>query len=90
MRTITITKNIYKFDELSDEAKGKAIDEHRDFLLSIMTKEDFITGDDEYDTEEEIQKSYESEYNYFLNYDEPIIESIEINEYDFFEDGSLC
>jgi hypothetical protein len=80
---------VYKFEELEEHAKNKAIYEHRNFLLSIMTPNDFISGDPQYDTEEELQKAYESEYNYYLFEDEPIIESIECNDYNFTSDGEL-
>lgn len=78
---------LYTLDELSEQARKKAIEEHRQFELSIMAPEDFITGDPEYDTEEEIQKAYYAEYDYYLFNDEPIIEAIEANGYYFYENG---
>ena len=42
--------NLYTFAELSANAKAKAIEEHRRFLLDDMQPEDFISGDPEYDT----------------------------------------
>jgi hypothetical protein len=33
---------------------------------------------------------YHNEYNYILMNDEPVIENIEINEYYFYFDGSMC
>ena len=81
---------LYTLDELSEQARKKAIEEHRQFELSIMTPEDFITGDPEYDTEEELQKSYDAEYDYYLFNDEPIIENIEANGYYFYEDGEMA
>lgn len=87
MKTITI--NLYQFSELSETAKQKAIQRHRDFLLSVMQQTDFISGDEEYDTPEQLQKCYESEYEYTDSNDEPIIESIEANDYLFFADGEL-
>lgn len=80
---------VYKFEELEKYAKNKAIEEHRQFLLSIMTPNDFISGCAEYDTAEELQKTYEAEYEYYLENDEPIIESIECNEYNFTSDGEI-
>lgn len=90
MKQATITINLYSFDELSETAKQYAINEHRDFLLSTMSKDDFISGDEEYDTPEKLQEQYDSEYEYYSNNDEPIIESIEINEYLFHKDGQLA
>lgn len=88
MKTATI--NLYSFDELTDKAKEKALYDHRYFLLEIMTPEDFISGCEEYDTPEELQKTYEAEYDYYLMNDEPIQESIEANEYLFYYDGTLA
>lgn len=87
MKTISI--NIYSLDELNEKARNRAIEEHRAFLLSIMCPEDFISGCPEYDTPEELKKAYNSEYEYYLMNDEPIIESIEINEYMFFSNGEI-
>lgn len=39
MRTITITTNIYKFDELSEEAKEKAIEDYRENMLFFWQDE---------------------------------------------------
>lgn len=75
---------LYTLDELSEQARKKAIEEHRQFELSIMTPEDFISGVPEYDTEEELQKAYDAEYDYYLMNDEPIIENIEANNYYFY------
>ncbi len=88
MQYVTVT--LYKLDELNDKARQKAICEHRYFLLSIMSPSDFISGDEKYDTPEELQKAYNSEYDYILFNDEPVIESIEINDYYFFFDGSIA
>jgi mRNA-degrading endonuclease HigB of HigAB toxin-antitoxin module len=81
---------LYKLDELSEKARQKAIEEHRQFELSIMSPDDFISGEAEYDTPEKLQKTYELEYDYYLYNDEPIIESIEANDYYFYEDGELA
>lgn len=43
MRTITITKNLYLFNELSDEAKEKAIEEYRsDYDLLFTWQEEMM------------------------------------------------
>jgi len=90
MKTINVEIKLYSFDELSKEAQSIAIEEHRNFLLSVMSPNDFISGDKEYDTPEQLKVSYEREYKYYLNNDEPIIDNIKINEYLFFADGSLA
>jgi len=90
MKTVNVKINLYSFNELSEEAKQKAIEEHRNFELSSMQPNDFISGDPEYDTEEEIQKTFDAEYKYYEMNDEPIIENIEANDYLFFENGELA
>lgn len=84
------TINLYTFDELSEKAKEKAIAEHREFLLSMMSPNDFISGDIEHDTAAILQATYEIEYEYYCLCDEPIIESLQINEYEFFQNGELA
>jgi len=85
-----ITIKLYSFSELDEKAKRKAIEAHREFELSIMQPEDFITGIAEYDTPEKLQKTYKAQYYYYLMNDEPIIEAIEANDYLFFENGELA
>ena len=88
MKTANI--NLYSFCELSDEAKERAIEEHRRFLLDDMRPEDFISGDPEFDTPEALEEAYNSEYWYYYENDEPIIESIECNEYLFYSNGEFA
>lgn len=76
MKFYTKVIGVYKFDELEKYAKDNAIESHRQFLLSIMCPNDFISGCEEYDTPDELQKAYDREYDYYLCNDEPIIESI--------------
>lgn len=85
-----ITIKLYSFSELNEKAKRKAIEAHREFMLSLMAQDDFITGIAEYDTPEELQKTYEAQYDYYAMNDEPIIENIESNDYLFFENGKLA
>lgn len=85
-----ITIKLYAFSELNEKAKRKAIEKHREFMLSIMRPEDFKTGIPEYDTPEELQKTYEAEFDYYAMNDEPIIENIEANDYLFFANGELA
>lgn len=90
MKKINVEISLYKLNELSEAAKERAIEEHRSFLLEIMCPDDFISGDEEYDTEEQLQETYDREYDYVLMNDEPVIESIEANDYYFFSDGELA
>lgn len=81
---------LYSFEELGMDAKQRAIEDHRNFLLSVMNYADFISGDPKYDTPEELQKAYDSEYNYILKEDTGVIESIAINDYMFFNNGVMA
>ena len=87
---LTLKINLYSFDELREAAQKRAIDDQRRFLLDMMTPSDFISGDPQYDTPEELQKVYEAEYNNYSENDEPIIESLAINEYLFYYNGEIC
>lgn len=88
MKNFTIT--LYNFNELETDARRRAIEEHRDFMLYTLAPSDFISGDPEHDTPEELNAVYNSEYEYILNNDEPITESIEANEYLFYCNGELA
>lgn len=88
MKTANI--DLYTFDELNEEAKAKAIEEERLVMLAIMQPSDFISGVAEYDTPEELEKSYRAEYGYIISNDEPVLESLKANEYFFFADGSAA
>ena len=88
MKQAIITLNLYTLDELNEAARARAIEDHRHWLLNNMTVEDFEgCGDPELDTPESM---YNEEYNYILTEDEGVIESIEINEYLFFENGEMA
>lgn len=86
----TVSVTLFQFSELSEPAQRKAIEDHREFLLSIMRPEDFISGDPEYDTPVLLQKAYNAQFAYYCESDESITESIEANEYWFFTDGTLA
>ena len=85
-----IDLNLYHIDELTENARQKAIEEMRIFLLSTMRPDDFISGDPTYDTPEELLKAYNAEYNYIENNDDTVIENIEANDYLYFADGNLA
>ena len=87
---IKLEINLYKFEELTDRAKERAIMDHRIFILNDMQPTDFISGDPEYDTPEELEKAYREQFDYLNENDEPIIESIEINDYLFYYNGETA
>lgn len=73
MKKVTI--NLFSVSELNKEAKIIAIDEHKEFLLSVFDSSDY----------EEIKYTY-SQYKRDLKQSD-ILESIEINNYLFYSDG---
>ena len=85
-----ITITICNFDDLEGKARQTAIEEHRSFLLDCMTPNDFISGDPEYDTPGQLNAQYEAEYEYYLMEDEPIIESIQANDYLYYPSGKIA
>lgn len=87
---ISISINLYHFEELPETAKERAIMDHRGFLLSVLSPEDFISGDPAYDTPEKLEEAYRDEYDYYIENDEPIIDSIEANDYLFCYNGDYC
>lgn len=85
-----VSIELFHLNELSAAAREKAIEQHRVFELSSMSTEYFISGDPQYDTEEELEKAFRAEYEYYEMNDEPIIENIEANDYLFFSNGELA
>jgi hypothetical protein len=79
MKTVNVKINLLSFAELSEDAKEKAINEHRNFLLSVTSPEDFDFDGD-----------YEATMKEYEENDKPIIENIEANKYLFFESGELA
>lgn len=79
---------LYKLDELSAFAQGHAIEEHRQFLLDTL-RPDYIDGFCDWNNPEKMEM-YHSEYEYIEDNDEPVIESIEANDYLFYYDGTIC
>lgn len=90
MINVNIKIGLYSLNELSENARNRAIEEHRQFLLDMMIPEDFISGDPDYDTQEQLSAAYDAEYLYILENDEYVIESIDINDYMFFSSGELA
>ena len=79
---------LYSFHELKPFAQEKAIFEHRRFLLDTL-QPDFIDGVTDWNDPEKMEM-YHSEYEYLEENADPIVESIEANEYLFFANGELC
>lgn len=79
---------LYTINELTPEARQRAISEHRDFLIS-MERPDYIDGIEDWNNPEKMEM-YEEQIYYLENEDEPILESMEINDYLFFYDGQLA
>ena len=79
MKKATVEIELFYFHELNKEAQIKAIEDHRQFLLDTIDSND-------YETEEDL----DMQYAYYTNEDEPIIESIVLNEYLFYESGELA
>lgn len=86
MKNVSI--NLYSFQELTEKAKQFAIMEHRTFLLSVL-QPDYIDGVPDWDDPEKMEM-YRDEYSDIDENDEPVIESIEINDYLFYYDGKMC
>ena len=89
MRTITKTYNIYKFDELSEEAKEKAISDQIEFEVENY----YVNINDNF--KDSIEKAEKLQTPWFLgsiiyeDHKDDIIDIIKIYDYGFFEDGDL-
>lgn len=75
MKTAVLKINLYEFKELSEEAKERAISEHYDFLRS----ESFEAQDENGNVSDDEGPT-----------EEEVQESIEENEYFFYENGKLA
>ena len=85
---VEIKIHLYQFAELSDTAKVKAIMDHRVFMINTL-EPDYIDGVTDWNDPEKMQMYYD-ELDYLNENDEPIVESIEANEYLFFNNGALA
>ncbi len=79
MVNLNVNIQLYSFDELSDQAKKTAIEEHREFMLDVAHYNLFEDEDD-----------FIFYYESLLTNDSLIIENIKCNDYLFFKDGSLA
>lgn len=77
MKTIQVTVELYKLNELSNEVRGKVIKDHMHFL-----------SNDYDDVDIEIHGSIKEYWNSIT--EESAIESIEVNEYLYYSDGNIA
>ena len=89
----TITKNIYTFSELSDEAKERAIHDHIEFEISeIGLREDDKELNPYYKYAVRMEEMQTPWFLHELIYTEAkdlIISTIEANGYEFDENGNI-
>lgn len=90
MKTITTTINIYEYDELTTEAKERAIKDHIDFLLEVDWANEEYTPDY---VEEALKKADELRTPWFLGsfiyeYGKEIIEQ-ELKDHDYLITGEV-
>ena len=90
MKIIETKTKVYKFEELTEEAKDKAISDHIEFLIETL-----LEGEASDNFKKACKKAEEMRTPWFTGsyvYDyckEEIIEEIKINDYDFTEEGKL-
>ena len=90
MKLVTKKYQVYKFAELSDKAKEKAISDHIEFWLETM---DYEQGSDGF--KQAINESERMQTPWFVGsyvYDyckDEIVDEILLNDYDFLRDGSI-
>jgi hypothetical protein len=90
MKTIKKEYTVYTFDELSNEAKDKAICDYIEFMLEVVPYEN---GTDNYkkaiDKAENMRTPWFTDSYVYEYCKDEIIEDIKLNEYDFNIDGSI-
>ena len=82
-----IEKKVYRFNELSNTAKERAISDHIKFEIDIMTKDSSY-----YPLAVRMEKMQTPWFLPEVIYDEhkdDIIENIKMNEYEFTADGEI-
>lgn len=88
MRTIRV--KLYKFNELSDEAKFKAICDQIDFEIETMDENSPFYPAAVYMEKNKTPWFLAEELYHNPNYRDIIIETIEANDYEFTKDGKLA
>ena len=89
MRTITKTYNIYKFDELSEEAKEKAISDQIEFEVENYDVNINDNFKDSIEKAEKLQTPWFLGSIIYEDHKDDIIDIIKIYDYGFFEDRDL-
>ena len=91
MKNIAIKNiSVYKFDELSKEAKDRAVLEHTNFLVECCSIED-----NEYFVNKAMAEMEKMRTPWFLtetlyfDYRKEIEKEIRVNEYDYYSDGTF-
>ncbi len=87
MRIDTVKTKVYSFDELSDEAKSVAIWNHIQFEIDVMDEEslyhEIAVRMDKMQTPWFLAEAIRDEYK------DSIIDTIEVNKYEFIENGEI-
>ena len=81
MKEIKVTIKLYRYDELNETAKEKAYNQHEEFICSCPPDYENEKGEM---IMEDFNTLTEKEFKDYVE------ESIRINEYWFFSDGSLA
>lgn len=79
---------LYHLFDLPAAARNRAVEDHRHFLLATL-QPDFIDGVTDW-ADPEKMAMYRAEFDYIENNDDPVVESIEANDYWYFYDGTIC
>lgn len=83
-----LTIKLYSFHELSKNSQQKAIADHRLFLINTL-QPDYFDGVTDWNDPRKMEMYY-SEMDYLNENEDPIVESITINDYLFFANGEIC
>lgn len=90
MKTVTKQYKVYSFDELSEDAKNRAISDYIDFLLETTLYEDMTENlKKAVDKAESMQTPWFTGSYVFDYCKDELIETIKANEYEFTEDGKI-
>lgn len=91
MRTITKTFNLYEFEELSEKAKEKAIDDYinSEIEMGTLIQKCQVFFKDAIDEAERLQNPWLLQSIIDEKYKDEIINTMKINDYLFFKNGDL-
>ncbi len=80
----TIRTKVFKFEELSETAKQKAIIDHVNFEIEVMDE-----NSPYYEVAMKMETPWFLTEALYFDYRNSIIETIKANEYEFYKDGEL-